>query len=42
MRDFMQTLRGRGADTGGPNALSQSDRQAFPNPLDRFLARQQR
>jgi uncharacterized protein YaiI (UPF0178 family) len=42
MRDFMQTLRSKGDDTGGPNAFSQSDRQALPNPLDRLLARQQR
>ncbi|MDH3806348.1 MAG: DUF188 domain-containing protein, partial [Gammaproteobacteria bacterium] len=26
-------------DTGGPPALSKSDRQAFANNLDRFLAR---
>ena len=39
MRDFMDTLRGSGVDTGGPGALSQSDRQAFANQLDRWLAR---
>jgi len=38
MRDFMETLRGSGVDTGGPPALSQSDRKAFANQLDRFLA----
>ena len=38
MRDFMETLRASGIDTGGPAALSQSDRQAFANQLDRFLA----
>jgi uncharacterized protein YaiI (UPF0178 family) len=37
MRDFMETLRASGIDTGGPAALSQSDRQAFANQLDRFL-----
>ena len=26
-------------ETGGPNAFSQSDRQAFANQLDRFLAK---
>jgi uncharacterized protein YaiI (UPF0178 family) len=26
-------------DTGGPSALSQGDRMAFANQLDRFLAR---
>jgi len=40
MRNFMQTLRSTGVDTGGPSALSQGDRQAFANQLDRFLARQ--
>lgn len=39
MRDFMDTLRGSGIDTGGPAALSQGDRMAFANQLDRFLAR---
>ena len=37
MRDFMDELRGSGIHTGGPKALSQSDRQAFANQLDRFL-----
>jgi uncharacterized protein YaiI (UPF0178 family) len=40
MRDFMDTLRGSGIDTGGPPAFSQADRQAFANQLDRWLARQ--
>jgi uncharacterized protein YaiI (UPF0178 family) len=38
MRDFMDTLRGSGIQTGGPPALSQADRQAFANQLDRLLA----
>ena len=38
MRDFMDTMRGSGVDTGGPPPLSQSDRQAFANQLDRWLA----
>jgi uncharacterized protein len=38
MRDFLDTLRGSGIDTGGPAALSQGDRMAFANQLDRFLA----
>ena len=37
MRDFMDTLRSSGIETGGPAALSQSDRQAFANQLDKFL-----
>lgn len=38
MRDFMDTMRSSGIDTGGPPALSQSDRMAFANQLDRFIA----
>jgi len=39
MRDFMDTMRASGINTGGPAALSQSDRQSFANHLDTFLAR---
>jgi uncharacterized protein YaiI (UPF0178 family) len=39
MRDFMDTLRASGIDTGGPSTLSQGDRQRFANQLDAFLAR---
>lgn len=39
MRDFMETLRSAGVDTGGPAALSQGDRQAFANHLDRLLTK---
>lgn len=38
IRDFMDTLRGSGIDTGGPPALSQSDRKTFADHLDRLLA----
>ncbi|MEJ2394126.1 MAG: YaiI/YqxD family protein [Candidatus Thiodiazotropha sp.] len=38
MRDFMDTLRSSGVDTGGPPAMNQSDRQQFANQLDRLLA----
>lgn len=38
MRNFMDTLRSSGVETGGPAAFSQADRQAFANQLDRFLA----
>ena len=38
MRDFMDTLRASGIDTGGPPALSQSDRKSFANHLDKLLA----
>jgi len=37
MRDFMETLRSSGVDTGGPPPLSQSDRQSFANQLDKLL-----
>jgi len=37
MRDFLDTMRASGIDTGGPPALSQADRQAFANHLDRLL-----
>lgn len=39
MRDFMDTLRGCGVDTGGPASLTKADRQAFANQLDRLLAK---
>ena len=38
MRNFMDSLRGSGVETGGPPTFSQSDRQAFANQLDKFLA----
>lgn len=38
MRNFMDTLRSSGVQTGGPAPLGQSERQAFANQLDRFLA----
>ena len=39
MRNFMEELRSAGVQTGGPDAFSQADRQAFANQLDRFLAK---
>ena len=38
MRDFLDTLRSSGIESGGPPALSQSDRQQFANQLDKWLA----
>jgi uncharacterized protein YaiI (UPF0178 family) len=38
MRDFMDTLRSSGVDTGGPASFNHADRQAFANQLDRLLA----
>ena len=37
MRDFLDTLRGSGTQSGGPPPFSQSDRQAFANQLDRLV-----
>jgi hypothetical protein len=42
MRDFLDTMRASGFETGGPAALSQADRQAFANHLDRLLTRYSR
>ena len=39
MRNFMDTLRSSGVDTGGPPAFNHGDRQNFANQLDRFIAR---
>ncbi|TQV72993.1 YaiI/YqxD family protein [Aliikangiella marina] len=39
MRDFMDTMRASGIQSGGPPPLSQSDRQLFANHLDRFLTK---
>lgn len=39
LRNFMTDLRSSGVETGGPQAFSQSDRQAFANQLDRLLAK---
>jgi hypothetical protein len=37
MRDFMDTLRASGIETGGPPTLSQADRKAFAGHLDKIL-----
>ncbi len=39
MRDFLDTMRSSGMNTGGPPPLSQTDRQAFANHLDRLLTK---
>ena len=38
MRDFMESMRASGVATGGPSALSQGDRKAFADELDRLLS----
>jgi uncharacterized protein YaiI (UPF0178 family) len=39
VRDFMDSLRASGIDTGGPPTLNKGDRQNFANQLDKFLTR---
>ena len=39
MRDFMDSLRSSGIDTGGPPPLNQGDRKAFADQLDRILSK---
>ena len=42
MRDFMDTMRSSGFTGGGPPPLSATDRQAFANGLDSYLAKSTR
>ncbi|MDR9830152.1 YaiI/YqxD family protein [Vibrio sp. FNV 38] len=42
IRDFMDTMRSSGIQTGGPAALGQTERREFANQLDRWLAKQKR
>ena len=41
MRDFLDTMRSSGIDTGGPAALNQNDRKKFADQLDRWLTKNQ-
>jgi len=41
MRDFLESMRASGVDTGGPPALSQSDRKTFAGHLDKLLSKGQ-
>ena len=41
MRDFMDSLRGSGVETGGPKSFGQKERQNFANALDKFIAQRQ-
>ncbi len=36
MRDFMDTLRASGVETGGPSAITQRDRQRFAKHLEHY------
>lgn len=38
IRDFMESLRDTGVETGGPKPYSQRDKQAFAGALDRTLS----
>jgi len=40
MRDFMESMRSSGIQSGGPPPLNARDRQNFAKLLDRWLARQ--
>ncbi|OAE07542.1 YaiI/YqxD family protein [Pantoea sp. OXWO6B1] len=42
MRDFMDTMRASGVQTGGPAAMSPRDRQQFANELDSWLRQRRR
>jgi uncharacterized protein len=42
VRDFMESLRTTGVDTGGPKAYGPKDKQAFAGALDRALTRASR
>lgn len=39
MRDFLETMRSSGIQSGGPAALGQQDKMRFANQLDRLLAK---
>ncbi len=39
MRDFMETMRSSGIQSGGPAPLNHADRKQFADQLDRLLAR---
>jgi uncharacterized protein YaiI (UPF0178 family) len=39
MRNFMDSLRSSGVETGGPDSFGQRERMKFANELDRFIAR---
>lgn len=39
IRDFMDSLRSSGVETGGPKPYGQQERQAFANALDRLLTK---
>lgn len=42
IRDFMETMRSSGVQTGGPATLSSRDKMTFANALDQMLAKAER
>lgn len=42
IRDFIETMRSSGVQTGGPNALSEADKRQFASHFDRILSQAQR
>jgi len=42
MRDFLDTLRSSGIESGGPAAFRQADRKTFADQLDKLLAKRRR
>lgn len=42
LRDFMETLRGAGVQTGGPPPISERDKREFSGSLDQTIQKQKR
>ena len=42
LRDFMDTLRGAGVQTGGPPPISERDKREFASSLDQTILKQKR
>ncbi|GAB3045672.1 YaiI/YqxD family protein [Acinetobacter apis] len=42
LRDYMDTLRGAGVQTGGPKPLGERDKREFSSALDQTILRQKR
>ena len=42
LRDFMDTLRGAGVNTGGPAPISERDKREFSSALDQTIQKQKR
>ncbi len=42
LRDFMDSLRGAGVNTGGPPPISERDKREFSSSLDQTIQKQKR